>query len=119
MQYFRTLIATASLIAYSASVAQAKSAFDGRGDLVFVTQTGTCDQSYDFTVDIMNGNITHPNLLKFRGYVGKLGAVRASVTAGERFAAGTGKLFGASGRGTWHGHSPTSRCAGYWTARRN
>ena len=36
------------------SVAQARSAYDGSWDLVFVTQRGACDPSYNFFVNITN-----------------------------------------------------------------
>ena len=112
------LTAAVSLVALT-SVAQARSAYDGSWDLLFVTQRGACDPAYDFTVNVSNGNVTHPNLLKFTGYVARSGAVRASVTVHDKSASGSGRLSGASGRGTWSGHAGNSRCAGYWTARRN
>jgi hypothetical protein len=112
------LIAAACFIA-TASVAHARSAFDGSWDLVFVTQRGSCDPSYNFTVNINDGIVTHPNLVRFKGYVAKSGAVHASVTVQDKFAAGIGRLSGASGRGKWSGSSGSSRCAGYWTAQRN
>ena len=102
-----------------ASTALARSAYDGSWDLVFVTQRGTCDPIYSFTVNVSNGIVTHPNLLRLRGYVAKSGAVRASVTVHDRYASGSGRLSGASGRGSWTGHSGQARCAGYWTAHRN
>jgi hypothetical protein len=102
-----------------ASVAHARSAYDGSWDLVFVTQRGSCDPSYNFTVNISDGIVTHPNLVKFKGYVAKSGSVRASVTVHEKFASGTGRLFGTSGRGTWNGREGSGRCSGYWTAQRN
>jgi len=101
------------------AAAQARSAYDGSWDLVFVTQRGACDPSYNFSVNISNGIVTHPNLVRFRGYVARSGAVRASVTVQDRYASGSGKLSGASGRGTWSGHSGNARCSGYWTAQRN
>src|SRR5271163_631803 len=109
----------AAFFLLAAPAAQAHSAFDGSWDLVFVTQRGACDPSYNFTVDISDGVVTHPNLVKFRGYVAKSGSVRASVTVHDKFAAGTGRLSGASGRGTWNGRAGSSRCSGYWTAQRN
>jgi len=112
------LIAAACFIA-PASVAHARSAFDGSWDLVFVTQKGSCDPSYNFTVNINDGIVTHPNLVRFKGYVAKSGAVHASVTVQDKFASGIGRLSGASGRGKWSGSSGSSRCAGYWTAQRN
>jgi hypothetical protein len=112
------MIAAACFIA-PASVAQARSAYDGSWDLVFVTQRGACDPSYNFTVNISDGIVTHPNLVKFRGYVARSGSVRASVTVHEKFASGTGRLTGATGGGRWSGHTGSERCSGYWTAQRN
>jgi hypothetical protein len=102
-----------------ASIAEARSLYDGSWDLVFVTQRGTCDPTYNFSVNINNGIITHPNLVRFRGYVAGSGAVRASVTVQDKYASGSGKLSNNTGRGTWRGYSGTTRCSGYWTARRN
>jgi hypothetical protein len=112
------MIATACLIA-TASAAHAGSVYDGSWDLVFMTQKGTCDPSYSFTVNIADGIVTHPNLVRFKGYVAKSGSVRASVTVQDKFASGTGRLFGTSGRGKWSGHAGNSQCSGYWTAERN
>jgi hypothetical protein len=102
-----------------ASMAHARSAYDGSWDLVFVTQKGACDSSYNFTVNVSDGVLTHPNLVKFKGYVSKSGSVRASVTVQEKFASGTGRLSGTSGGGRWSGHTGSARCSGYWTAQRN
>ena len=119
MKFLTIAMTAACCFGLAAASAQAHSAFDGSWDLLFTTESGTCDATYSFTVDVTNGYITHPNLLKFRGYVARSGALRASVTAGDKFAAGTGRLIGNSGRGAWHGTSPTSRCAGHWTAQRD
>jgi hypothetical protein len=102
-----------------ASMAQARSAYDGSWDLVFVTQRGSCDPSYNFTVNVSDGVVTHPNLVRFRGYVTKSGSVHASVTVQDKFASGTGRLAGTSGQGRWIGRAGSARCAGYWTAQRN
>jgi hypothetical protein len=112
------LAAIAGLLAF-ASTAHARAAYDGSWDLVFVTQRGACDPTYNFTVNISDGIVTHPNLVKFRGYVARSGAVRASVTVPDQYASGSGRLSGTAGRGTWSGHSGNERCAGYWTAHRN
>jgi hypothetical protein len=112
------MISAACFIA-SASVVRARSAYDGSWDLVFVTQKGTCDPSYNFTVNISDGVVTHPNLVKFKGYVAKSGTVHASVTVQDKFASGTGRLFENSGRGSWTGRAGSARCTGYWTAQRN
>jgi hypothetical protein len=113
------LIAATGCFICLAPAAHARSAYDGSWDLVFVTQRGACDSSYSFTVDVTNGIVTHPNLVRFRGYVAKSGAVRASVTVQDKYASGAGKLSAATGRGTWSGRSGSARCSGYWTAQRN
>ena len=111
-------IVATGLIAF-VSAAQARSAYDGSWGLVFVTQRGACDPSYNFSVDIADGVVTHPNLVKFRGRVARSGAVRASVTVPNKYASGSGRLSSSSGRGTWSGYSGGARCSGYWTAQRN
>jgi hypothetical protein len=108
----------ASLVALTPG-AQAHSTYDGSWDLIFVTRSGACDPTYDFSVNITNGIVTHPNLVKFRGYVARSGAVRASVTVQDKYASGSGRLSGLSGRGTWSGYSGGARCSGDWTAQRN
>ncbi|MET4214153.1 hypothetical protein [Bradyrhizobium sp. LA2.1] len=81
--------------------ALAGSRFDGTWNLVFITQRGACDSTYNFTVNVVNGNVSHPNILTFRGRVTPSGAVRASVRVGQKYASGSGRLSGASGRGIW------------------
>lgn len=93
-------------------------AFDGPWHLTFVTQTGACDQTYAFDVNIANGAISHPNLVMFRGNVRTNGAVRASVTVHDKYASGSGRLDAASGKGTWRGRSGSATCSGYWLAQR-
>lgn len=110
--------AASCLVAFI-SAAQAHPAYDGSWDLLFVTQRGACDPTYNFSVNISNGVVTHPNLVRFTGYVARSGAVRASVTVQDKYASGSGRLSSNSGRGTWIGYSGSARCSGYWTAVRN
>ena len=112
------IIAAGCLIALT-STAQARSAYDGSWGLVFVTQRGACDSSYNFTVNVSDGIVSHPNLLKFRGYVARSGSVQASVTVHDKYASGFGKLAGTTGHGRWRGRAGNSLCSGYWTAQRN
>ena len=113
------LCTIASSFLVLATAASARSAYDGSWNLAFITRSGACDATYNFTVDISNGMITHPNLVKFTGHVARSGAVRASVTVHDKYASGSGRLSSSSGRGTWSGYSGGSRCSGYWTAQRN
>lgn len=112
------LIVAAFCLVGLISAAQARSTYDGTWDLVFVTQRGVCESSYNFTVNVSDGIVSHPNLLKFRGYVARSGAVHASVTVHDKHASGSGKLAGTTGRGKWSGRAGNSPCSGYWTAQR-
>jgi hypothetical protein len=119
MVKFLICVLVASSLVGLTSIAEARSLYDGSWDLLFVTQRGTCDPNYSFTVNINDGNVTHPNLVRFKGYVAPSGAVRASVTVQDKYASGSGRLSDKTGRGTWRGYSGTTRCSGYWTAQRN
>lgn len=119
MVKFLMSAAIASCLVGLISVAEARSPYDGSWDLLFVTQQGGCDPTYDFSVNISDGIVTHPNLVRFRGYVARSGAVRASVTVQDKYASGSGRLSNNAGRGTWRGYSGNARCSGYWTAQRN
>jgi hypothetical protein len=99
--------------------ALAGSRCDGTWNLTFVTQRGACDPAYNFTVDVLNGSVSHPNILTFRGHVAPSGAVHAAVRVGQKYASGSGRLSEASGRGVWSSRLGESRCAGTWTAQRN
>jgi len=103
----------------SSTGANAAARFDGAWDLLFVTQRGVCDPTYNFTVNVSNGILTHPNLVRFHGIVARSGAVRASVTVEDKYASGSGRLWGATGRGVWTGYSGQARCEGYWTAQKH
>src|SRR3982074_2176855 len=112
------MIAAACLVT-PASVAPARSAYDGSWDLAFVTQRGSCDPTYNFTVNVSDGIVTHPHLVKFKGYVAKSGTDHASQTVLHQFSSGTGRLCETSGRGSWTGRTGSARCIGSWTAQRN
>jgi hypothetical protein len=101
------------------TAAEARASYDGPWDLVFVTEHGSCEPTYTFSVNIDSGVVTHPNLVRFRGNVARSGLVRASVTVQDKYAAGSGKLTSNSGRGTWKGSSAGERCSGYWTGQRS
>src|SRR3954447_20279809 len=104
--------AAVSLVALT-SVAQARSSYDGSWDLLFVTQRGACDPAYNFSVNITDGIVTHPNLVKLKDYVAVSGAVCASVAVHDKFAAGSGHLSRNAGGGRWSGDSGNARCSGY------
>jgi hypothetical protein len=96
-----------------------RSAYDGPWHLSFTTQAGSCDSAYDFDVNIANGIITHPNLVRFTGDVQSNGMVRASVAVQGKYAFGSGRLGPTAGKGVWKGRSGSALCSGYWTAERS
>jgi hypothetical protein len=113
------LCVAALAVLASSTGAYAATRFDGAWDLLFVTQRGACDPTYNFTVNVSNGIVTHPNLVRFHGIVARSGAVRASVTVEDKYASGSGRLSSATGRGAWTGYSGQARCEGYWTAQKH
>src|ERR1044071_4350994 len=81
--------------------ANAATAYDGSWALTIYTQRGACDPSYNFQVNVHNGIVSHPNLVRVRGRVTPKGAVRVSVALPGKFAAGSGRLSARSGGGHW------------------
>lgn len=114
-KYLLALLASWLLLG---TVAEARSPYDGQWNITFVTQSGDCNPTYNYSVNIENGVITSPMAETFRGSVSTAGAVRASVAVQDKRASGAGKLRGVRGRGTWTGYSGPQRCAGAWTAER-
>jgi len=96
------------------------SRYDGAWSLLIVTQRGSCDRTYNFAVRIDNGIVTFPGFVRARGRVTSGGHVRVAISAGGKYASGSGRIARnnvASGR--WSGRSGRDRCSGYWTARRS
>ena len=117
-----TRIARASLIALAAtaataSFAQASTPYDGRWSLTIQTTRGDCS-TYNFPVDISNGHVSFPGLVRANGRVTGKGSVRVFVAAMDKSASGSGRLSMSSGSGRWTGKSATERCSGVWTAQR-
>lgn len=112
------IAALVSATLVTATAAKATSVYDGAWSLNFVTQQGACNPTYNFDVNIAEGFVSHPNLVRFRGKVTARGVVHASVTVQDKHAVGSGRLTNRSGRGIWTGSDGAARCAGYWTAQR-
>ena len=43
-----------------ATAAEARTSYDGPWNLTFVTQSGSCDLTYNFSVNINDGVVTYP-----------------------------------------------------------
>jgi hypothetical protein len=102
----------------AASVADAGTPYDGRWSLSIMTTRGECS-TYNFPVDIANGHVSFPGLVRARGRVTRKGSVRVTVAVQDKYAAGSGRLTLGSGSGRWSGHSGSDRCSGTWTAQRS
>ena len=114
----RIVCAAAIALAVAAPAAAASRSYDGSWALSIVTDRGGCDRTYDFNVQIINGVVSHPNLVRLTGRVQPKGAVRVSVAVGDKYASGAGRLARSSGSGRWSGYTGGSRCSGHWTAQR-
>jgi len=113
----RTSILALVIAAPAFGSAQASTRYDGRWSLSIMTTRGTCD-TYIFPVDINNGHVSFPGLVRANGRVTGKGSVRVFVAAMGKSANGSGKLSMSSGSGSWSGKSGDDRCSGRWTAQR-
>ena len=122
--YFFLAVAAAlfgvTLFGLTPTTARAQAGFDGAWSILIVTEAGECDRAYRYSVQIAQGRINYDGSagVELTGSVDRSGHVSASVQRGGQGAAGTGRLSGNRGRGTWRGKSPTGQCSGYWEAER-
>ncbi len=116
--FIRTGLLALVAVASTASLAQASTPYDGRWSLSITTTRGSCD-TYNFPVDIQNGRVSFPGLVRANGRVTGNGSVRVFVAAMDKSASGSGRLSLSSGSGRWSGRSGEDRCSGRWTAQRS
>lgn len=116
--FARASVLALAAVASTASIASASSPYDGRWSLSIVTQKGACD-AYNFPVNIENGHVSVPGLVRANGRVTAKGAVRVTVAVQDKSASGSGRLSLGSGSGRWSGKSGEARCSGTWTAQRS
>jgi hypothetical protein len=115
-------IARAGILAFVVTApmcgfASAGTPYDGRWSLSIMTQRGDCS-TYNFPVDIINGRVSFPGLVRASGRVTPKGSVRVFVAAMDKSASGSGRLTLGSGSGRWTGRSGNDRCSGTWSAQR-
>ena len=115
----RTCVLAVVCGAFAASVAVARSPYDGGWSVIFYTRSGVCNAAYRSGVIIQNGVIySEAGGINFNGRVSSNGAVRASVSAGGQYASGSGRLGRYSGAGVWQGKGSGGSCSGNWSATR-
>ncbi|MBI5112349.1 hypothetical protein [Rhodoplanes serenus] len=109
-----------ALTAISATAASARTPYDGAWSVLIITDRGTCDRAYRYSVQIVDGIVRYAGEmgLDFRGRVGRGGAISVSVASGGSRADGRGRLSQSYGGGTWQGQGSTGACSGRWTAER-
>jgi Ni/Co efflux regulator RcnB len=94
----------------------APAAFDGSWSVAINTQSGACDPSYRFGVQIVDGNVVYEG--RSAGRVSSNGGVWVNVSQGGQQAAGQGRLSRNHGGGVWRGYGSAGTCAGTWQAQR-
>jgi hypothetical protein len=115
--FVRSSLLALVAVASTVSFANARTPYDGRWSLSITTTRGSCD-TYNFPVDITNGHVSFPGLVKANGHVDAKGRVRVFVAVTGKSASGSGRLTTSYGSGRWSGHSDEDRCSGSWTAQR-
>jgi hypothetical protein len=112
--FFSAILAGVALGAPAAKAA----VHDGIWSVLIVTEKGECDRGYRYEVKVANGHISYNGdaPINLAGTVAPDGATKVSIKAGEKGAAGTGRLAGRSGAGVWHGIGAAGACAGRWEA---
>jgi hypothetical protein len=98
----------------------ARNAFDGPWSVVITTQSGACDPSFRYGVQIADGQVLNGGSasVDVQGRVAPSGSIRVNVQAGGQWASGAGRLERTSGSGVWQGQGSAGACAGTWVAQR-
>jgi len=93
--------------------------FDGSWTATLITRSGQCERSGQATGQILNGALVAPGGgVTVSGHVNAEGELTGRITAGPYYVAGSGRLAGNSGSGTWQGVGPNGPCTGIWNAKR-
>ena len=108
------LIAASAVL--SATPSFATPGYDGLWSVSIVTKKGDCIASYRYPMLIENGVLANGGAiaLNVSGRVASSGAVKVTVSSGDKSATGYGRLAGNTGGGSWTGMS----CSGSWSAER-
>lgn len=113
------VLSLGSIMAAPGPVAAAAT-HDGNWSVLVITEKGTCDKAYRYSVGVANGQVRYQGdtAVNFNGTVTPNGAVKVNIRLGEQGASGTGRLSATSGTGTWRGIGGAGECAGRWEAER-
>jgi hypothetical protein len=111
------VIAAATCLA-AIDAARAANPYDGNWHVQITTVRGTCTSGAGFGLQIRDGVVYGYGGYDVSGRVSPNGAVSVRVSAGNQSAAGSGRLRGNAGRGSWRGAGSQGVCSGFWTASR-
>jgi hypothetical protein len=116
---FGSLTFTALCLLSTLPAAAQTNRFDGTWSVEVVTEEGSCDRAYRYSVIVENGQARYGGRESFdvTGRVQPNGRVSATIARGQDRAEVTGRLEGEFGRGTWQTRG-SRRCAGNWNAER-
>lgn len=113
------MLVGATILASTAGSASAKTPFDGRWSVVIITDRGSCDRAYRYSIEIQNGIVRYTgDVVEMGGRVANNGAVRVTVARGNQRAVGQGRMGRDYGGGTWTGLGNGDTCSGNWEAER-
>lgn len=112
------LAAGSGLLALQAQAQTNK--FDGRWSIEVITESGTCDRAYRYSVLIEDGKARYGGQEAFTvtGQVLPNGAVTGAISRGQDRAEVSGRLEGSLGTGTWQASGTNRTCAGRWNAEK-
>jgi hypothetical protein len=119
MLFTALLLGLASVVAPRAAFADV---FDGNWSVLVVTERGTCDRAYRYSVQVANAQVRYNGDAKginLAGTVTPNGHVNVSIRLRDRSAEGVGRISDKAGAGSWHGNGANNTtCAGTWEAER-
>jgi hypothetical protein len=94
--------------------------FDGTWSVLVITDAGTCDRAYRYSIRVEKGDVRYQGDagINISGHVEGTGKVNVSISRGAQSANGSGQLSDKQGAGKWQGKSPTDQCSGRWEAQR-
>jgi hypothetical protein len=106
----------AASAAFAATPGLAVPSYDGLWSVSIVTTKGDCIASYRYPMLIDHGVLASGGAIAINvsGRVASSGAVKVTVSSGDKSATGYGRLAGNTGGGSWKATS----CSGSWTAER-
>jgi hypothetical protein len=110
-----TIVALAAPAALAAQ--RGGASYDGRWSVEVITDRGTCDRVYRWSLGIQGGQVIDVGeVAKPSGGVSANGSVSLRFVRNNDYASATGHLSGDWGSGSWS--SPSLACGGRWRAER-